>query len=468
METTGFFWLPEDQETRLPGVLSISEGSAITVQLAGVFGNPLSILSNMGVTVTPALQDEEPSLERINGIVEKGGRITLDRCLRQGASFGLPGGLSKSTVHAALAYIGAEYGKEEEVLFSEVSFGVEGLDTWLFISGIEPEPDIANNRGLIRYRIPEEILIALSNGVELKFAFSLTSPGVSLPITEVAVKQTAFVCVKSNQPQPIEFFSSLAFKLCNFISLALDQDVCMESMTGYLDHKVADGQERRVPIRVYGQFAPWTEKKPIIRWHDALFRYPDVTDRASEMVVKWFENYEVFDPALNLYFASRTQTAVFLDTKVLWLAQALETFHRKSSQETEMSEDEFRNLIDLVIESCPDDKRDWVHDSLRYANELRFRRRLRRLIEPFRQWFGVNSREREAFINTVCDTRNYLTHYEEATTKNRAAEPEELFVLHEKMEALFQLHLLMLIGLDEPSIDSLIQNNSRIRRKLGS
>ena len=465
IETTGFFWLPEAPDTRLPGVLRISEASEITVELAGVLGNSPSVFSPIGVTVTPHSDDEEHGLERIVGMVEKGGRITLDRCIRQGGRLGLPGGLFKSTVHASLAFIGVEYEKQEQVLFSEFSFSVDGLDAWLSISGIETEQDFENNSGFIRYHLPNGVALTLPDGVELEFAFNLTFPDVVMPATAAAVKQTASVHVKSKQPQPVEYFSRLAFKLCNFLSLALDQDVCIQSMTGYLDHETDEEAKRRHPVQIYGQFAPWTERRPNIRWYRALFRYPEVADQIGDLVTKWFENYDTFTPALNLYFASRTQTQVFLDAKVLWLAQALETLHRRSSQETEMSGQDFTNLLDLVTQSAPSDRQKWVRDNLQYANELRFRRRIRRLLEPFASWFG-SSGARRAFISRVCDTRNYLTHYDEETTKNRAVQPEELFALHEKMEVLFQLHLLSLIGFDHSSIGSLVQRNARLRRKL--
>ena len=465
--TTGFFWLPEDPDTRLPGVLRVSESSEITVELAGVFGNPLSILSNMGATVTPQVE-EEPRTERIVGFVEKGGPVTLDGCLREGASFGLFGGLSKSTFRAGLAFFGTDYGNHEKAAFSELSFSLEGLDAWLGISGIDTEQDMENNSGLIRFRLPDDILLTLPHDLELKFAFNLKFPSVSRPMIEAGVKQTSFVFLKSRDPHDVRYFSSLAFRVCNFISFALDQSVCIQSMTGYLDQRATNGQNRRKAVEIYGQFPPWTERKPTIRWHDALFRYSGVADQLNGMMTRWFEGYETFEPAFNLYFASRTQSAVSPDTKVLWLTQAMEALHRKNSQATEMSESEFRNLLDLIGQSCPDDRRDWVLDNLRYANEPRFRRRVRELVEPFKRWFGTSNKERRDFINKVCDTRNYLTHYDEKTTRNRATDPEELFDLHEKMEALFQFHLLKLIGIDESSIDPLVQENARFRRRLSS
>ena len=303
--------------------------------------------------------------------------------------------------------------------------------------------------------------------VELKFAFELTHSGFSPLITEAVVNQNAFVSLESTEPQAVDYFYPLAFRLCNLISFAVDQDVSMHSITGYVDQETVDDQKQRKPVWVYTLSAPRNARKPTIRPHNALFRYPNVADRLGDVMTRWFESYERFGPAFDLYFASRTETSVFLEAKVLWIAQALEALHRRSSQETAMSEDEFKSLIELVSQSCPEDRRQWLELKLRYANELTFRRRVQELVEPFKRWFG-SSKKRSKFISRVIDTRNYLTHFDKETTKNRAVGVEELFALHEKMEALFQLHLLRQVGLDDSSIASLATENPRLRRKLNS
>ena len=467
IETTGMFWLPEQPDTQLSGVLKISESSEITVDLAGTFGNPLVTPRRFGVPDTPSGEEGAPDPRRIVGTLQRGGLITLDRCLWQDSSFSLPSGLSTSTVFAELAFIGAAFSEEEDTLFSVFSFAIEGLDAWLSVSGIETEQDIADRKGLIRFHVPDDITLDLPYDIEMTFRFGLTFPSVSVLRTEAAVHQTVQALVKLRDPHPIEYFSSLAFKLCNFLTLALDQAVSVQSMTGYLSQETAEKESHRIPVKVYGQFPPWPEKKPIIRLHDALFRYPHVASELYNMMGKWFENYEISEPAFNLYFASRAQPSQFLDTKILWLTQALETLHRGSSSETEMSEEEFESLRTSVIQSCPKSRRQWLSYRLHYANELSFRHRIERLLEPLEPWFGDDGKRR-AFVNRVCDTRNYLTHYDETTTGKRATDSGELFELYEKLEALFQLRLLSLIGFDAPAIDSIIRGNRGLRRRLGN
>ena len=469
IETTGMFWLPEEPETRLPGVLRISEASEITVELAGVIGNPPSVFSNVGAVATLRSGDGDSDLDRIVGTVKKGGRVTLDRCFREGGNLVLPSGLFRSTFYASVAFIGLEYGKNEQVSFSEFSFSVDGLDAWLSISGIgelEFEEGAENKSGSIRFHKPDDIPVTLSSGDQLEFTFGLSFPKVVIPVTERAIKQTSFVRVRSERPESVEYFSSIAVRLCNFLSLALDEDVGLQSMTGYLDLARNDYKESAHPVRVYGQFPPVIDRSPSIRGHRALFLFPDVADRIGDVMTRWFDSYDTFAPALDLYFASRTQTQAYLETKALWLAQALETLHRRSSQETEMSPEEFRDRIDLVIKNCPTDIQGWVWEKLQYVNRLPFKTRIERLVEPFASWFGSNFGEREAFIKSIRDTRNYLTHYDAKATKRRADRPDDLFVLYGKMEGLLQLHLLSLIGFDHSLIGFLVEENRRLRRKL--
>ena len=114
---------------------------------------------------------------------------------------------------------------------------------------------------MIRYELPDDITLGLTSDVELSFRFGLHSPNISLPITEIKVQQTVDVLVKTEDPQPVDYFSSLAFKLCNFLTLALDQAVSIQSMTGYVDQENAGGQNHRRPVKVIRPVRSQTRKR---------------------------------------------------------------------------------------------------------------------------------------------------------------------------------------------------------------
>ena len=348
-ETTGSFWVADHPEDKLPGVMKILETGRVSVELVGNFGGIRGAFHGLGISsASKAADSEYMTPKRICGKVLNGELVTLEECeywvpkLRIG---GVSGGSSTSVVRPMHTLVGAEYGRQEEVSFSEFSFEVEGLETWLSVSGIEGEfsvdEDTGVATGIIRYRKPNDVVVRLPNGDILEFRFIIHSPSSSIPVTDVTIKQTASVYIRTPESRPISYFASLAHRLCNFLSLTLDQNVCIESMTGYLTYDFDPCESRRMPIRLYGDFAPWTDRKPDIRWYRTLFRYQEVASEIEDVLKKWFESYDKFSPALDLYFASKTQSTVFVEAKILWLAQALETLHSQSYSETELAEAEF-------------------------------------------------------------------------------------------------------------------------------
>ena len=88
------------------------------------------------------------------------------------------------------------------------------------------------------------------------------------------------------------------------------------------------------------------------------------------------------------------------------------------------------------------------------------------MITPFSDLFGTES-ARKAFISRVVSTRNYLTHYDEGIKAQAVTDPEGLFQLHLRLEALVQLHLLRLLGIDNDHIRHVATRYPPLRRKLG-
>ena len=104
-----------------------------------------------------------------------------------------------------------------------------------------------------------------------------------------------------------------------------------------------------------------------------------------------------------------------------------------------------------------------MEGKLKYGNEASLRQRLKCLIEPFKEIIG-NKKKQRGLINRVVKARNYLTHYDQSLESEVADENLEFLCL--KMELLFQLNFLRLIGFSKEQINSILANCSQIQRKL--
>ena len=195
-----------------------------------------------------------------------------------------------------------------------------------------------------------------------------------------------------------------------------------------------------------------------------LFRFGQIQDDAERIVNNWFDAYDQIDPALNLYFSTKTGAHKYLDGKFLALAQGLETYHRRTSNIKLMDEDAFEKLTSALIESCPEDNREWLSGRLLHGNEVSLSRRLKSIIEPFKELLGT-SKERNKLIRAIVDTRNYLTHYDQSL-ETVAVKGKELWMLCLKMEAIFQLHLLQILGFTQSEVKSVFENSHELQQKL--
>lgn len=74
----------------------------------------------------------------------------------------------------------------------------------------------------------------------------------------------------------------------------------------------------------------------------------------------------------------------------------------------------------------------------------------------------MSGEKRSQMIDRIVKTRNYLTHYD-TDSERQAAKGQVLEFLCWKMNALFRLHFLKLIGFNEREIDSIVDKCSGLK-----
>lgn len=154
------------------------------------------------------------------------------------------------------------------------------------------------------------------------------------------------------------------------------------------------------------------------------------------------------------------------------LAQCAETYHRRRFGGKYQSDEEYRNdLYQRFLEAIPQDldggfRQSLKQGKLRFANEYSLRKRLQEITNKLSTLpiSFINTDEAQArFISKVCDTRNYLTHYD-PQLQDKAAKGIELFELKEKLKILLGICLLEETGFSFESIRDIITTDQRFKR----
>jgi len=450
---TGYFWLPERQENKIPGILTIKDGGDIELEVVGLFDESIKVLNR------------EDDLSRIIGFVEKDGLVTLDNCFytKKNISFG---GISKSKVCVNRVLSGVAYDKDEEVTFNSLSFSVDCMDEWVGISGINVQNDWDSRTATISYNPPGNIAYSLDNGMKLEICFAYTLPGFP-NTTEAKITQRAYFQLSSEVLKSLQDFTEITYKLVNFMCFAVDTTVTLKNLIATsteIQREIGEGKYSPVPIYIYYSSIPSSEKAPKKSWHQMLFNYAAIKTNTQSIINNWLNAYEILSPALNLYFSTKVDAQKYLDGKFLALAQGLETYHRRTSDEKLMDEGEFKSLVDTVKKNCPGEKIDWLEGRLKHGNEINLGKRLKKIIEPFKEHLGT-SKERSKLLRKIVDTRNYLTHYSDEL-ESKSAKENELWLLCQKMEVIFQLHFLKVLGFNDDEIKNVIENCYQLKSKI--
>lgn len=451
---TAYFWLPERSDNKIPGILTIKDGGNIELEIIGSFDISRAELNNFD------------NINRIVGNVENGGDITLENCfyIEKSHSFG---GIDKSKIIAQQMYGGVAYDKDEKITFNTLSFSVDCIDEWIGISGFANNSYLNLKTTTINYTQPENIIFQLENSMQLEIYFTSSIP-LGNQTNEIKITQKAYFKLKSKILKPINDFIDIVYKLTNFMCFAVDDTVSIKDVSATsieLQREIGEGKFYNIPIDIYYSSRPYSEKIPNKSWHQMLFTYGAIQSNAQDIFNNWLNAYDVLSPAIGLFFSTKTNSHKYLEGKFLALAQGLETYHRRTSDEKLMDSNEFDSLVTDIMKKCPLKQQKWLQGRLKYGNEISFSNRITRIIEPFKSKLG-NYKQRTKLIRKIVDTRNYFTHYNEDLKAKAATKGDELWSICETMEVIFQLHFLKVIGFNDKEIDNVIENNYPLKEQL--
>ncbi len=461
IKKSGTFWIPQSPEP-VPGILSISNERGIELEVARSFVNdPASIA---------ALLNNFDNFYRVIGHIQEYGFVILDGCQTPTGGFNFNFGQiqTSQTIWANQVFTGFPRPQNEIPLFTTFKFSIEGIDDWVGISGISTIN--ARYRQVvgtttISYKLPETISFNLADDMQLEIVFIAGRPDTLGP-REAGITQKVYFRLISEDAQELKQFLSIAHKIVDLFCFTINQTVSLDSMSATSEEirqNIAAGITPLAEINIYDPSVFYYSKdQPKIDRNQMLFGFSDIQDGAERMINKWIESYEQYEHAFNLYFQAQLRPQPSLEVRFLSLAQGLEAYHRESCDDKYMADDEFKTIRRRVIKEFPKKDRNWFGARLNYANELTLRDRIRRMVEAFNNFFGEE--EKSLLIKLIVDTRNHLTH-PDSDSESDAAKGEDLYILCLKMELLFELHFLNLMGFSAEQIQAIADKCPKLQQK---
>ncbi len=209
------------------------------------------------------------------------------------------------------------------------------------------------------------------------------------------------------------------------------------------------------------------QSNPVVESADRKTLYPgmvvsyrDISEKFGDVIRRWFELEESLVDVLNLYFATIFVPDLYINQTFLFLAQALEVYHRTSPnfENQVQPKTDFRarkkNIIEKVLE-----EKDWLTEKLAHANEKTLAQRLNELIGLHQNEVDQFIEDTTEFSDSIRHTRNHFTHYGTGEKgMEKVAEGIQLIDLTAKMQTLLELCIFSDLGISGAPISRMIQN----------
>jgi len=457
-EIKGLWWIPEKPDKKYRGSLKYIPNKGIYLEIEGIFGELLDI-------------NNTEMYDAILGISNKNELITLSKCWVKNISIGFPKPPS-STYFAHLLFVGGHFEKPESALFDRVYVKYAYLDEWVNIYGfqINQEHDETGSFS-IKYQKPADINETINDNLTVSIRFNIQLAIPTLVKKELHPKQTTYLYLKFSDPTCFEDYVHLVFVLQNFFTLATCEEVFLMELIGIIESnkQAQEGKTIHPNVRIY--FIPISKvsQEKEIYPHQMFFTYTDIKDKFGIILKNWIEKEETLRPFYNLYFAVQYNSSLFSENKFLNYVQALETYYGRLYNGGYLPESTCKEIYDCLVSAIPDLSIDGYKDfkmsltqRLKYINEYSLRKKLKVLVNGTGDLFDKYVENRNLFVESVVDTRNYLTHYS-TNLEHSAAKGTDIFQLAQKMQILIEILMLREIGFNLDEIRQIFHKNNRYR-----
>lgn len=376
-EWAGFWWLPEADTERVPGVLRYNQKDGLSLSLIGGFDERIMSITKDG---TVAVHGDFRRWPVVHGMAERREFTLLDcfprRTVRTfGARVASP---EQQTVEAGSAIVGQHLASDDQKAFSSVEVSLEDLGYW------------ANTSPFCAFQGGEESVLAgkvgiASAGVEPQNAdvddgrVHLVH-GVSEPYfadrrgeTIARMRDTSYLRIVPDKPFSLQDTWTSVKIMQDLISLATHRAAGLIWLR--LGMAVAEneelGRERKVAVlstpMVIGQ--PGGER---VQPHKAFFNCGDIP--FEEVVPRWFRVHEQLQAASNMILGLRYAPPIFLENQLLTAVGAAEVLHRRLGLEAKpLPDNEFQSIREAILGVVPDEYRVWIKERIRNSQTLKGR-----------------------------------------------------------------------------------------------
>lgn len=438
-EIRGFWWLPENDNKKVPGILKFVADKEVRLELMGSFyENAQQAFANK----------QSQYFEIILGDSE-GTNLTLLRCQEKDKRVGSAGDSEYILSSFYCDYIlkGDHFLSLDRVKFTRMAISFTYLEDW-----INPNPFELDSMNIIKYNPPPTHHIKID---KINSVISIgSSKIISNNFKKVSMSVDSFFRILPiSESKDLEWYEDVLGCLGNFLTLVVGRPIYPKTITAYLS--------KYYEIEIYFALNNISFEANI-HFSQMMIPYNDLKSYMDKFLNNWFNNTDMLEPVYELFFGTY-YAQLYIPFYFLSLIQAIEAFHRRvyGDRGKYLSESDYdpirSSLTGSIPTAFPDGRgypegfRASLTNRIKYGNEYSLRTRLKQLSDVWGSLDPLLYENKEKFNNYIVCTRNYLTHYEKSPDC-RVFEGYQLAPINIIIHSLFLIVLLAHMGI--PKLDA--------------
>lgn len=466
VEWAGLWWLPDDLDKQVPGILRYDGEGSLSLSLIGAFEDRVISHPAPGVTVC---HEGTRTWDVIHGVAEQR-EVTLLGCVPtrvKRTMFARVKSPDTQTVTATIAIVGAHVSGEEDAAFAAAEVSVEDLALWaassVFEASLGTHDGKINGTGTIVVK-PVEAQAVTVGDTEYSLVHTHTLPSFDRRKGETVgrMQDTASIRVRRAEPFTLRAALDAASLIQDLIALATHRAAGVI----WLQLEIAGTESvrsngRSLPCRranvLYSPVALGEHDREAVALHRVFFTCETLP--FEEVVPRWCEAHSRLQAATNMILGLRYVPALFIENNLLTAVGAAEVLHRGLHiDEKPFPVAEFKAMRAAMLDRVPKEHRGRFKAAIR--NDPTLRDRLRALAaRPDQDAIAQLVPDVDHWAKRTTRARNDLAH--KGRTPNHSI--DELNAIVEATTAVVTLNVLHELGLPAERQRQIVRDHPQLR-----
>lgn len=353
------------------------------------------------------------------------------------------------SMRARAAFIGAHFRESADAKFKDMVITYSLLDQWASFRGFDAGPE-KDSDWVIKYKAPAPVRARVDDAlVEISATAGLHMSNYP---QQASIKPKTYALFKSQNAKTFEQWQDIILHLNKFFSLATMVSTSPLTIEG---RGLSEPRDCNEGVKIFSAMVKRAGTNASIAPFKMLFSLPDITEVFESVLRNWFVKKQLLQPTTDLFYAVINSQSMYLETQFISLAQALDSYLRRTGPNLEIPEVEHNKRIEAILEGMTGAQRSWLEGKLKYSNLPSFYERMQHVLADWPGRLDAIIGDKEVFSHRIRDTRDYLTHYD-ARLKRAAASGHSLYHLTARLRWVIVVLLMKEMSFSHDLIEQLV------------